>query len=216
MFCSGQVYTPDSTVRLWIQSRPSHLTSFHILVRKRQWHENFEKTSNTFEVGISACLASDVTLLLLEEHRGTHSSIRILHWHVWLTHLVAGSSPGCFSSLRDGVVRLLRTIVTWTLGSSLPRWVETTVRLQGPGLALRPAQQFRGAPLISCVGPQKLRAHETWTIRLLTPGPSMLVSAPKTPENEQHGAAMVCSRHLPKSTLVSSSTTVRNLSPQPC
>ena len=36
--------------------------------------------------------------------------------------------------------------------SSLPRCVETAVRLQGPGLALRPAQQFRGAPLVSCVG----------------------------------------------------------------
>ena len=74
--------------------------------------------------------------------------------------------------------------------SILPRWVETIVRLQGPGLALQPAQQFRGAPLISCVRPQKLGAHETWTMRLLSPGPSTLVSAPKTPENEENGAAI--------------------------
>ena len=65
-------------------------------------------------------------------------------------------------SLKYGAVRSLRTMVTWTMSSSVPgtlrsvssllRCVETAVRLQGPGLALRPAQQFRGAPLVSCVG----------------------------------------------------------------
>ena len=104
------------------------------------------------------------------------------------------SSPG------DGVVRLLRTRShgLWVhrfrrqrvLSAFCRKWVETTVRLQGPGLALRPAQQFRGALLISCVGSQKLGAHETWTTRLLSPGTSMLVSAPKTPENEENGAAI--------------------------
>ena len=54
------------------------------------------------------------------------------------------------SSLRNGAVRAPRTIVTWAVRSrsvsTLPRRVETAVRLQSPALALRPPQQFRCAP----------------------------------------------------------------------
>ena len=110
----------------------------------------------------------------------------------WNTQLDSDSSLACLVDTLCG--RFVPWL--WRMGSSvsataqsvsiLPRRVET----QGPGLALRPAQQFRGVPLISCVGPQKLGAHETWTLRLLSPGPSMLVSAPKTPENEENGAAI--------------------------
>ena len=70
----------------------------------------------------------------------------------------------CFSH----VIRLPRTIVTWSMGSSvsatarsvsiLLRWVEMTVRLQGPGLLLRtrtrslfirPSRLPEGLPLTS-------------------------------------------------------------------
>ena len=139
MFCSGQVYTPE----VIYGSTLDPVSAFTLDEVQYSCSNNvscfvsFERTRNTFEVGISACLASDVTLLPLEEHHGTHSSIRILHWHVWLTNLVAGSSL-VVSSLKDGAATA-RSV------STLPRWDETAVRLRGAGLALRPAQQFRCA-----------------------------------------------------------------------
>ena len=195
MFCSGQVYTPDVS-SLGLQT----WRALNILVRIASVACILRKHTQHFR-------SRDIGLSGFRRHATT------LGRASWNTQFDSDSSLACladtlcgrfvpwlFSSLRDGVVRLLRTIVTWTLGSSvsatarsvsiLPRWVETAVRLQGPDLALRPAQQFRGAPLISCVGTQNLGAHETWTMRLLSPGPSMLASAPKTPENEEHGAAI--------------------------
>ena len=49
---------------------------------------------------------------------------------------------------------------------------------------------FGVSPLVSCVGLQTLGAHAAWTMGLFTPGTSMLVSAPKTLEKEEHEAAI--------------------------
>ena len=90
------------------------------------------------------------------------TALRRLHWKYYRHHqknldhkFQMTALLSVSSSVRDGAVRAPRTMVTWTRSpsvpgpsrsvSSLPRRVETAVRLQGPDLALRPAQQFRGA-----------------------------------------------------------------------
>ena len=66
------------------------------LLEQSQWQVYFERTRNTFEVENSGLPGfgrehNDPWKSIVE-----HSSIRILHWHVWLTNLTAGSSPGGF------------------------------------------------------------------------------------------------------------------------
>ena len=126
-----------STVRLWIQFRPSHLAS--------------SKYSCSNSVSCLYPSREQATLSKSGYRPAWLQTSLYFRRASWNTQFDSDYSLAClvdkpcgrfvawlFSSLRDGVVRLPRTIVTWSRGSSvsaaarsvstLPRLVETAVR----------------------------------------------------------------------------------------